>query len=255
MNEEEKYLFDLNGYLVIKGAIAPDAVARMNSYIDAQAEHTDAFKGQRGNDKLTDLFTWGPDFLALLDQPILLPMLKSILGSHMRFDHDYAILLQPGGDGLFLHGGATPYDASQYYHVHKDRIYCGLVVAAYALTDVPEGAGGYGCIPGSHKSNFKCPDDISLLHRDSPIVKQVPANAGDCILFTEALQHGTLPWKGPGPRRTLFMKYSPAHLRWGPHSYGASPSNPVYTAIEPFLNPTQQVLLDPPLVDGKRRVP
>jgi Phytanoyl-CoA dioxygenase (PhyH) len=255
MHDEEKYEFDLNGYLIIKQAIPADAVERMNSYIDTQAVTDTRFHGQPGNDKLTDLFTWSPDFLGLLDNPALLPRLKTILGSHMRFDHDYAILLQPGGSGLFLHGGGTPYDASQYYHVIKDRIFCGLVVAAYALTDVPEGAGGYACIPGSHKSCFKCPEDIALLQRPSTLVKQVPVKAGDCILFTEALQHGTMPWIGPGPRRTLFMKYSPAHLRWGMHNYEAKPDNPIYMRIADALNETQRVLLDPPLVDGKRRVP
>lgn len=255
MNEEEKYLFDLNGYMVIKNAIDADQVRRMNAVLDQKAETDARFEGQQGNDKLVDLFTWSPDFLSLLDNSLLLPKLKAILGSHMRFDHDYAIFLQPGGPGLFLHCGGTPYDAAQYYHVIKDRIYCGLVVAAYALTDVPEGAGGYGCIPGSHKSDFKCPEDIAMLRRESPIVRQLPAKAGDCILFTEALQHGTLPWKGPGVRRTLFMKYSPAHLRWGMHNYAANTSNPTYMAIEPLLNETQRVLLDPPLVDGKRRLP
>jgi ectoine hydroxylase-related dioxygenase (phytanoyl-CoA dioxygenase family) len=255
MNEEERYLFDLNGYIVVEGALDPAAVNRMSSLLDDCAEKDPRWRGQPTNDKLFDLLTWGPDFLALLDHHRLLPMLKSILGSHMRFDHDYAIFLQPGGDGLFLHGGGTPYDASQYYHVIKDRIYCGLVVCAYALTDVEIDAGGFACIPGSHKSNFNCPDDISLLQRASPIVRQVAVKAGDCILFTEALQHGTLPWRGPGTRRTLYMKYSPAHLRWGMHNYATPADNPVRAAIEPLLSDTQRVLLDPPLVDGKRRVP
>jgi hypothetical protein len=255
MNEEERYLFDLNGYLVIEGAINAEVLDRMNGELDKRGETDSRWRGQPGNDKLLDLLTWGPDFLALLDHQRLLPMLKSILGSHLRFDHDYAIFLQPGGMGLFLHGGGTPYDASQYYHVIGERIYCGLVVAAYALTDVGPGCGGFACIPGSHKSSFRCPEDIALLQRESPIVRQVPVKAGDCILFTEALQHGTLPWTGPGTRRTLYMKYSPAHLRWGMHNYADDPNNSVRAAIEPYLNETQRILLDPPLVDGKRKVP
>src|SRR5258708_6474059 len=146
MNEEERYLFDLQGYLVLENALDAETVARMNAELDARAVRDPKWLGQPGNDKLLDLLTWGPDFLALLDHPRLLPMLKAILGSHMRYDHDYAIFLQPGGAGLFLHGGGTPYDASQYYHVIKDRIYCGLAVAVYALTDVPAGAGGFACI-------------------------------------------------------------------------------------------------------------
>ena len=255
MNEEQRYLFDLNGYLVIRDAISEQALSRMNAFLDAEASTDARFCGQQGNDKLENLLAWSPDFLALLDHPVLLPMLKAILGSHMRFDHEYAIFLQPGGSGLFLHGGGTPYDASQNYHVIKDRIYCGLAACAFALSDVPPGAGGFACIPGSHKSNFACPGDIALLNRDSNIIRQVPAHAGDCILFAEALQHGTLPWKGPGVRRTLFYKYAPAHIRWGYHSYADTPGNEVFARLNPALNDTQRVLLDAPHVDGKRRVP
>jgi len=35
-------------------------------------------------------------------------------------------------------------------------------------------------------------------------------------MFTEAMTHGTLPWRGAGERRTLFFKYDP-----GPMAYGA----------------------------------
>jgi ectoine hydroxylase-related dioxygenase (phytanoyl-CoA dioxygenase family) len=255
MNEEQRYLFDLNGFLLVRNVIARDAVGRMNAFLDSAAETDERFRGQQGNDKLEKLLTWSPDFLALLDHPLILPMLKAVLGSHMRFDHEYAIFLQPGGSGLFLHGGGTPYDASQNYQVVKDRIYCGLVACAYALNDVPPGAGGFACIPGSHKSNFPCPANMAQLTEGSDIVRQVPVMAGDCILFAEALQHGTLPWKGPGIRRTLFYKYSPAHVRWGFHHYADEPGNTVYADLKPPLTETQRILLDPPHVDGKRRVP
>ncbi|HLK56457.1 MAG TPA: phytanoyl-CoA dioxygenase family protein [Chthonomonadaceae bacterium] len=253
MDDEERYLFDLQGYLVIENALSAETVAAMNAWIDAQAEQDPKWRGQPGNDKLQNVLTWGPEFLALLDHPRLLPMFKAILGSHLRFDHDYAIFLQPGGEGLFLHGGGTPYDPSQYYHVIKDRIYSGLAVAVYALNDVPPGSGGFACIPGSHKSNFRCPEDIMMLRRPSPIVQQIPVKAGDCILFTEALQHGTLPWQGPHTRRTLYLKYAPAHLRWGPHHY--EPGNPVYEQIAPHLSECQRLLLQPALIEGHQRIP
>ena len=253
MNEEERYLFDLQGYLLIENALSAETVAAMNAYIDAQAAQDPRWEGQQGNDKLENVLTWGPEFLALLDHPRLLPMFKALLGSHLRFDHDYAIFLQPGGGGLFLHGGGTPYDPSQYYHVIKDRIYSGLAVAVYALSDVPPGAGGFACIPGSHKSNFPCPEDIAWHRRSSSIVQQVPMKAGDCILFTEALQHGTIPCRGPHTRRTLYYKYAPAHLRWGPHNY--EPGNPIYERLAPHLSETQHLLLQPAIIAGHKRIP
>ena len=40
MNEEEKYLFDLWGYLVIENAIPPETLLRMNAWLDEQAAET-----------------------------------------------------------------------------------------------------------------------------------------------------------------------------------------------------------------------
>ena len=38
MNETEKYLFDLNGYIVIEGVLSADEVARCNEAVDRHAE-------------------------------------------------------------------------------------------------------------------------------------------------------------------------------------------------------------------------
>jgi hypothetical protein len=40
------------------------------------------------------------------------------------------------------------------------------------------------------------------------MVTRVPARAGTAIIFTEALQHVTLPWTVPNTRTTLFYKYT-----------------------------------------------
>ena len=38
MNEEEKYMFDLNGYLVIKDVLASDEIALGNQSVDQHAD-------------------------------------------------------------------------------------------------------------------------------------------------------------------------------------------------------------------------
>ena len=43
-------------------------------------------------------------------------------------------------------------------------------------------------------------------------VHRIEAKAGDCILFSEKLKHGTIPWSGSDERRTLFYKYVPFGL-------------------------------------------
>eukprot|EP01047_Picozoa_sp_COSAG01_P033582 COSAG01_NODE_2477_length_7615_cov_7.259609_8_plen_52_part_00 len=49
-------------------------------------------------------------------------------------------------------------------------------------------------------------DLSSATNYDAEWLQPVPAKAGDCIIFTEALTHGTMPWRAHTDRRTLFYK-------------------------------------------------
>ena len=255
MNEEERYLFDLQGYLHLEGVLDTDQLQRMNAWLDAKAGSDPLWRAQTGNAHIEHPITWGPDFLALLDQPRVLPILRELMGEYLRLDHDYAIFLQPGHGGLQLHGPKMrePYDPLHFYHYVDGKIFCGLCVATFALTDVPAGAGGLAVIPGSHKSNFRVPEDIRLLQRSSPIVRQVPTKAGDCVIFTERLIHGTLPWQGPGIRRTLFFKYAPGSLAWESRAYFPPSPIPAAASIEAKLTPEQRRLLMSASADDHRR--
>ena len=97
----------------------------------------------------------------------------------------------------------------------------GMLVCQYQLTDVNEGDGGLGLIPGSHKMNFALPAEIAASWRTSitPPVHNPPAKAGGLIIFLEATQHGTLPWFGAGERRSLFYRYSPKYLNYATSYY------------------------------------
>ena len=68
----------------------------------------------------------------------------------------------------------------------------GLSVMTYNLADAPAGAGGFACIPGSHKSNFapEIPKEVRRFERPAHYVAQPPVEAGDVLFFTEALIHG-----------------------------------------------------------------
>ena len=83
--------------------------------------------------------------------------------------------------------GGTPFDAAQYYRVDAGRIRTGLVAAQWVLVDHPPDAGGFVCIPGSHRSSFTLPATF-----DRELAVEVPMAAGDVVVFSEALTHGTL---------------------------------------------------------------
>jgi ectoine hydroxylase-related dioxygenase (phytanoyl-CoA dioxygenase family) len=67
--------------------------------------------------------------------------------------------------------------------------------------------------------------------------------AGDAVIFTEALIHGTIPWTADHERLVLLYKYSPGHSAWMRNYYDLSQ----YTG----LTEQQKRILAPPSV-GER---
>ncbi|MDA0747494.1 MAG: phytanoyl-CoA dioxygenase family protein, partial [bacterium] len=172
-----------------------------------------------------------------------LPLLKFILGDGFRLDHYYAIYAQQGAARLGLHGGSTPYDPPEYYHFRNDRMFNGLTVVAWNLTDTGPAHGGFCCLPGSHKANYPCPKEIKELHIESGHLVVPAAPAGSVVIFTEALTHGTAPWTAAHERRSLLFKYSPAQQSWS-KGYAQPPEG-----IE--LSARQKLLFEPPYFSGR----
>jgi hypothetical protein len=220
MDATERYLFDLNGFLVLPGALSADAVREIDALMDERISHDVA--PDATTHRFADVLDWGPAVRALIDHEPILPYLDEILGTGYRLDHDYADLIRHGKGpiGTRLHGGAVPFDPGQSYTFVEGRPRSGLLVVAYNLRDVDPGDGGFGCVPGSHKANLPFPDEWRELEQDlDGLVRPVTGPAGTAILFTEAMTHGTLPWRGSGERRTLFLKYDPGPIAWGATFY------------------------------------
>ena len=219
MNELERYLFDLQGFIVIENALTTEQIKSLNKLLDQQITKVD--EPGKLNFRFDGLLPIGDTFRTLIDNSRITPYLIALLSSEFRLDHDYVHIIRQGKGpiGTHLHGGATPYDPCQYYTYRNGRMYNGLCAVAYNLTDVNLGEGGFGCIPGSHKSNLPFPDQWRDLEHPHTCVQTLTGKAGTAILFTEALTHGTLPWKGQQERRTLFYKYSPHPSAWSRYYY------------------------------------
>jgi ectoine hydroxylase-related dioxygenase (phytanoyl-CoA dioxygenase family) len=234
MTDQERYLFDLRGFLVVENLLTEAELAACNEALDRHRQlirprpaeqslsgSAAALKGDQGRLEITrNLLTlekpWCEPFRRLLVHPSILPYLSELIGTGFRLDHGPVLIGgESGTEGHVLHGGGEPYDPSQYYFHKNGRMFNGLTVVSWQLTDVNEGDGGFCCIPGSHKSNYPCPPEIKRYEAWRDCVHQVAAPAGSAILFTEALTHGTLPWKGAGPRRSILFKYSPGFQAWG----------------------------------------
>ena len=175
----QKYLFDLNGYLILEDVLSVGEVARLNQAMDEQGlpgpgltteeARFGSSMPDQGGESAAGFLEWGPEFCNLLDHDLVMERLRWILGDGFRVDHLYGIHMRNGTEGLRLHGGAVPYDPPEFFHYSQGNMFNGLTVVSWNLTDTGrETGGGFMCIPGSHKSNFPLPDEFMELSEKAP---------------------------------------------------------------------------------------
>lgn len=238
LTPHEKFLFDLNGYLVVRGALSPDEVGDLNAAVDAHAHEAisrdgTALKnakragvfGAKGSRRdLGGMLNWEEDaFRKLLAHPKLAPYCDALLGPGYRLDHQPMVLQQDAGsEGFSLHGGPLlandDLNPELQYRCVNGKPWNTLVAMAAHLADAPAGAGGFCVVKGSHKSNFAVPPEwcaglnpeFSREH-----VYQIDTKAGDVVFFSEATVHGALPWTMPYERRLALYRFANANYAYG----------------------------------------
>ena len=240
MTEAERYLFDLNGFLIIRGVLSPEEVAEANAAIDRHAhemvERSDtnlrnAVEGTRffgqgpGRMDLGRCLEWNGDdsrvFKSILAHPRLVPVFHGILGKGYRMDHLPMILAQnAGSEGFQLHGGTVDCSSGEYnphlaYHCHHGQIRSALLGCNVILRDHNPGDGGFCVVPGSHKSNFKMPKGMVDGELYEEFIIQPASKAGDVILFSEGTVHGAKVRNTTNPTKPIMSrekhKRSPKH--------------------------------------------
>ena len=245
LTEEEKFRFDLQGFIVLTGVLTRAECTLLSKLSDT------AWPRQPGDGafrRTEAISRWGGAFLNLIDHPCVLPYLVELIGPRLRADHDYCIFMRSGADGQNIHGGPMRYESDHWYHYHDGVMRNGLMVATWVLNDAEPGDGGFVCIPGSHKTNFidAVPKDVLTQEYRPDYVIQPELRAGDVLLFTEALIHGTATWRGSQERRALLYKYSPPHSSWAKVPYNLQ--------HYPNASPQQQRLMAPASVEDHAKV-
>ena len=222
MNDEQKYLFDLNGYLVLEQVVPPATVDSCNRVLDRlETMDPDDFPGPLvlGQEKtaenlyISNILESDPVFRPLIDLPETLDVVATVTGGPYRLNHTYSIYRWGGGyTRLHMHG--TPIIPKCQYHCRNGQMISTLTKVVFPLVDCEAEDGCFAVIPGAHKSNFPRPWGIEP--DENPALVPVPARAGDAIIFTEALTHGSTVNTSGRPRRTLYYCYSIGYMPdWG----------------------------------------
>ncbi len=227
LREDQLFEFDTRGVAVFRQALSPDEVAELNHALD----------GLRPNPlpvafPLLELGALGMELMARVPT---LEILRWLIGDYLRFDHGLGIEMTADvAVKENLHGGPRLHQGAEHYQWVHGRMYNGLVVVMYVLSDVNEGDGGFICVPGSHRANTPYRPPV-----DSPLVVNPVVRAGDMIVFTEALIHGTRQWRSDRRRRALVYKYAPGYMVQSPYENLAPYRELATTSL-------QRELLSPP---------
>jgi hypothetical protein len=164
MNEREKFLLDLRGYLVVPDFLSPAEVATLNAAVDANSTQNTKWdeeggygRGMAGGGRGTidGCLTWPqPHCLAfrhLITHPKIIPYLDTLFGRGWRLDHGVGVhTARKGSGGHGLHGSSSRFfDPPYYYHHANGQIRTGMTRVQYQLRDIGPGLGGLALIPGT----------------------------------------------------------------------------------------------------------
>ena len=222
MTEEERYLFDLQGFLLLGDVLSPKLLTSCNKVLD----HLEDLEPEKypfplvlGDERspenlyISNILQSDPAFFPLIDLPPVLDVISEVTGGPYRLNHTYTIYRWGGGyTRMHMHG--TPINPKCQYRCHNGQMLSTLTKVVFPLLDCEEEDGCFAVIPGTHKSNF--PRPWGSHPNENPALIPVPARAGDAIIFTEALTHGSVINSSGRPRRTLYFCYSTGYMPdWG----------------------------------------
>ena len=266
----DKYLFDLNGFIVIENALNRSEVKACNKIIDKLKKlkhnewegyvHGHNYGGKEGLN-LQQIYEAGKPFEKLIDHPSWINHMLEFVGGDGTFDHQHGPLfidenfanVRGPGDAIGIHSGNHEGTQRGHYRYENGKMHSGQVNILVALTDIGKGDGGTVVIPASHKANFKHPEfDQNRMLKGGKVshaafmtgAKEVYLKQGDALLFVDSLCHGSAIRANKGERRVVIYRYGPS---WGFFRHPDRPSKQFLKNLNKFqrqiVMPYEKILI------------
>lgn len=226
MTPEQRYLFDVTGYLHLKNALSDEelesARAAANEYIGTPPEALPPGFDSSGKG-LPNGFAFAKPLEALALHRSTWPIIKELTNNRPQLARGTMIADRAGvsesQDALRLHCAREDFGwHCNRYEVRHGRIFCDDFVVFPYLDDVHPGDGGLLVVPGTHKTVFDRPAHlfnngvIEDPENLPPGVVNITPKAGDVVIISELLTHGALPWRPKDRCRCiLVLRYRPQH--------------------------------------------
>ena len=222
ITQEERFLFDLQGFLVLRNVLSSMECAGLLQVLSdlEEREYADDWiasldpghppratkETNRGDQvRLNGLPRLDAVFDHLIDHPRILPYLNEFVGEPQLIN-TWSISKFQGAEPGGYHRGVQPTD-----HTYRDGVIrTRMLNTVYFLTENGPDDGCLVAVPGVHKCN------IDLNWRDYrgldlPGSVALTGEPGDVVIFSEAVIHDGLPKTTANTRSNLYYNYVHAH--------------------------------------------
>ena len=223
--QEQKYLFDMHGWLLVPGVLSGDELAEMQEFGYRLRHDPESIPAHERSplggpmQKLAD----HPNVVGFLNEFLAHPALSSpeCYGFRMESCHMFYRTVGDGNFGPHNGNGMLRFPGdSHLYRCIPGKAYSGLTRIVWELNPVKYRQGGTLFITGSHKAVYTAPDTIQT--PDSPIWDTYECPAGSLLFFTEALTHSTHRWTNEENHRiAIFSCYNTVNSKW--HDWNPHP--------------------------------
>ena len=240
MTPEQRYFFDLSGYLHVESALSADELKQAQEAADRYITSTpeelppgfsiEYAEGPRHLDGHAHGFAFDKALERLTMHPVTWPIIKELTGNKPRFTSGTLAVNTARHRFHPLHSLKEDVEQSgpelPRYFTQDGRIFSDNFVVFFYLTDVLPRDGGLMLVPGSHKSEFSRPQNLfyqDTYDNEGYVVEEIPAGvanvtarAGDVVFMSEMVSHGALNWKPKDrDRRFLTLRYAPQFIAGG----------------------------------------
>lgn len=224
LTQEQKYLFDMRGWLLIPGVLTEGETDEMREF-SLRLHHEPESVPEIDRSPL------GGPMQRLADHPVVVGFMNEFVafpplsrqncyGFRME---SCSLFFRGAGDGQFSpHNGSGffrfPGD-THFYHCVPGKAHAGLTRVVWELSPVARGDGTL-LVSGSHKAAYAAPDSIH--DPGSPIWEEYTCPAGSVLFFTESLTHSARPWTNrEHDRVAIFSCYNTVDSKW--HDWDPDP--------------------------------
>lgn len=204
LTEQERFLFDVTGYLVIPDALSTEEVAGcLEAAQRAHASHPPEEWRQLGA-----VYEREPAVECLIDHPSVFRKVRALMGDHFILQSSWCTVSPPG-----FPGGGFHQDGSGVYEFRRLATPVPLVQLriGFFLTDQSEpNQGNMVLIPGSHNASVALPKGTQA--GEVPIAQVIRGRPGTALMFHQGVWHCGTRNEMDYPRYIQHMVYAPPWL-------------------------------------------